>query len=131
MNTTKPKNKILWRRSQNWINSHKTRAKKLHKKLAFSRTELYEWLVYNLEKWNYCCYCGKGLSDASLSIDHKMPTSRGGDFGFSNLCICCKECNEAKGALSFNEFNSLIETLETFSIASRNNVIQRLRRGAH
>lgn len=50
-----------------------------------------------------CVYCG---STANLTIDHKVPTSRGGGNSASNLCTCCGSCNSAKGARTPDEWYS-------------------------
>jgi hypothetical protein len=42
-----------------------------------------------------CCYCG---SRELLSIDHLIPTKRGGEHSGENLVWACRTCNSAKGA---------------------------------
>lgn len=44
-----------------------------------------------------CRYCGKTTTKETRSIDHVVPTSRGGRNNFGNLVIACKDCNNAKG----------------------------------
>lgn len=39
-----------------------------------------------------CQYCGA----AAESIDHVVPTSRGGDHEWENVVACCRRCNAAK-----------------------------------
>jgi 5-methylcytosine-specific restriction endonuclease McrA len=41
-----------------------------------------------------CQYCG---STRSLTIDHVLPRSRGGDDTWENLVVCCSPCNVRKG----------------------------------
>jgi 5-methylcytosine-specific restriction endonuclease McrA len=44
---------------------------------------------------NYkCCYCG--CCD-ELTIDHVIPSSRGGKTEFDNCITCCMKCNAKKG----------------------------------
>ena len=44
---------------------------------------------------NYeCVYCG---SKKSLTIDHVIPKSKGGDNSWNNLVTCCSPCNRIKG----------------------------------
>lgn len=43
---------------------------------------------------NKCVYCG---STRNLTIDHIIPTSRGGSNSWSNMVCCCNSCNTRKG----------------------------------
>jgi len=47
---------------------------------------------------NYeCQYCGKDLSENTMTIDHVIPSSRGGKSEWIN-CVCsCQSCNLRKG----------------------------------
>jgi len=50
---------------------------------------------------NYsCAYCG---SKKSLTIDHIIPKSKGGDNTWKNLVTCCLPCNFKKGDKSLEE----------------------------
>jgi len=63
----------------------------------------YEIREYLLEKFNRtCCYCGK--ENLPLEVEHITPKSRGGSSRIDNLCIACRECNEAKGNMTAEEF---------------------------
>jgi len=42
-----------------------------------------------------CCYCG---TDGRLSVDHLIPTSRGGLDSGDNIVWSCGPCNSSKGA---------------------------------
>lgn len=42
-----------------------------------------------------CAYCG--ASDEKMTIDHIIPTSRGGSTDFENCVACCRRCNQRKG----------------------------------
>ena len=42
-----------------------------------------------------CCYCG---SREYLSVDHLIPTKRGGANNGDNLVWACRSCNSSKGA---------------------------------
>lgn len=56
-----------------------------------------------MESDNYTCqYCGQ--RGGKLTIDHKMPISRGGTDDRENLCIACHSCNCSKGAKTPEEF---------------------------
>lgn len=47
---------------------------------------------------NLCAYCGQSFGISSLSRDHVLPTSRGGDDCWSNVVTSCTPCNTRKGA---------------------------------
>ena len=51
-----------------------------------------------------CQYCGlKSKNPKSLTIDHVMPRSRGGDSSWTNLVTACAKCNTKKGNKKPNE----------------------------
>ncbi|NTW83286.1 MAG: HNH endonuclease [Chlorobiaceae bacterium] len=45
-----------------------------------------------------CQYCGK--TGTVLTIDHMVPSSRGGDASWDNLVTACPSCNAKKGNLT-------------------------------
>ena len=46
---------------------------------------------------NMCQYCGKKFPTSELSLDHVMPTCRGGGTSWENLVCACVKCNVRKG----------------------------------
>lgn len=52
-------------------------------------------VIYNRDG-GMCMYCGKKLSYKSLSIDHIIPKSRGGQDTYVNTCNSCLSCNQKK-----------------------------------
>lgn len=44
-----------------------------------------------------CQYCGVRLDDHTATIDHIIPSSRGGSTSFENCAASCKACNCKKG----------------------------------
>jgi 5-methylcytosine-specific restriction endonuclease McrA len=47
---------------------------------------------------NTCQYCGKSMPPSQLSVDHVVPTSRGGSGrSWENQVIACRRCNGRKG----------------------------------
>ena len=44
-----------------------------------------------------CQYCGKRFITSELSLDHVIPTCRGGATSWSNLVCACVKCNIRKG----------------------------------
>ena len=57
--------------------------------------------VHERDHWS-CAYCGRSVSrtpacDALLAtVDHVVPSSRGGESSWLNLVCACKECNNRK-----------------------------------
>jgi 5-methylcytosine-specific restriction endonuclease McrA len=46
---------------------------------------------------NHCQYCGKRYPSSELSLDHILPTCRGGETTWENLVCACVKCNVRKG----------------------------------
>lgn len=46
---------------------------------------------------NRCQYCAKNYPSDKLTIDHILPSSRGGGNTWLNLVAACKKCNQKKG----------------------------------
>lgn len=46
---------------------------------------------------NLCQYCGKRFATSELSLDHVLPTCRGGETSWENLVCACVRCNVKKG----------------------------------
>ena len=46
---------------------------------------------------NLCQYCGKRFPTSELSLDHVLPTCRGGGTSWENLVCACVRCNVRKG----------------------------------
>ena len=55
---------------------------------------------------NYCCqYCGKEMNNKEATIDHVVPTSKGGASSWVNMVAACRACNLFKGNRSIKEAN--------------------------
>lgn len=85
-----------------------------------------------------CAYCGKNISNREeLTVDHKIPISRGGTTVESNLAISCYKCNGEKSDMTDEEYSvfkqkqrELCDSLELADvldnlIASYNLIIER------
>tara|TARA_Y100001963_G_C6621778_1_gene372053 strand:+ start:271 stop:783 length:513 start_codon:yes stop_codon:yes gene_type:complete len=46
---------------------------------------------------NQCQYCANHFPSDKLTIDHILPSSRGGKNTWLNLVAACKKCNQKKG----------------------------------
>ncbi len=57
-----------------------------------------------LDKDPHCFYCETLIDFNTSSLDHRKPKSSKGSDDRSNLCLCCKKCNKAKGSLSEEDF---------------------------
>ncbi len=44
-----------------------------------------------------CQYCGEEFPFVDLTLDHVIPSSRGGTNEWDNLVASCKKCNQRKG----------------------------------
>jgi 5-methylcytosine-specific restriction endonuclease McrA len=53
-----------------------------------------------------CCYCGKIITKRSdITIDHVIPSSRGGKTTWENCVTACKKCNSFKSNKTPEEAN--------------------------
>jgi 5-methylcytosine-specific restriction endonuclease McrA len=59
-----------------------------------------------LQQRTVCVFCGAA---GILHLDHKLPKSRGGSNRPENLQWLCQTCNQAKGALTVEEFFAHIQ----------------------
>ena len=57
-----------------------------------------------LKDGNLCRYCKRSLAEAGLTIEHLVPTSRGGSNNIGNLALTCFECNNEKDSLTDEEY---------------------------
>jgi 5-methylcytosine-specific restriction endonuclease McrA len=57
-----------------------------------------------------CKYCGT-RNRLILTVEHKVPLSRGGTDEETNLCCSCVICNKLKGPLTEDEFISYLAAL--------------------
>lgn len=96
--------KILYMKLQRFSMNRKTRKVKQQ----FSLQDLIDKIGDNPT----CYLTGRpiDLSDGrSYHLDHIVPISRGGSNDLSNCQIACKEANQAKNNLSYNEFVKLCQ----------------------
>ncbi len=76
----------LYYLKEDWIKKEKEKAKKL-KKTSWWRKKTATGICY---------YCKRKFKPKDLTMDHKIPLSRGGMSIKENLVPCCKECNFKK-----------------------------------
>lgn len=55
-----------------------------------------------------CVYCGNGdpFTVSTLTVDHRLPRSRGGTNDLDNLATACSKCNHEKADFTVEEFSS-------------------------
>lgn len=51
-----------------------------------------------------CQYCRRQCKPASLTYDHVVPRSKGGETSWNNVVTACTSCNNKKGDLSLDAF---------------------------
>jgi 5-methylcytosine-specific restriction endonuclease McrA len=64
-----------------------------------------EFLEENIEA--NCIYCDVKLDKENATADHIIPISKGGNNTQVNLVVCCKDCNNERGNLDFDEYLTL------------------------
>jgi 5-methylcytosine-specific restriction endonuclease McrA len=52
-------------------------------------------VLFNRDEWK-CQYCSKHLSWDEITIDHVLPSSRGGRTSWLNCVVACTPCNKKK-----------------------------------
>ena len=62
------------------------------REVSFTRRNL--WKRYG----SICAYCAEQFRETELTIDHVVPTSRGGKTNWENCVLACYDCNQKKGA---------------------------------
>lgn len=50
-----------------------------------------------------CAICGRPITFAEMTVDHKVPLSKCGDNRIGNLQPACKACNLMKNSLTMQE----------------------------
>lgn len=72
-----------------------------------------------------CYYCGQTVeisqdSKAGVSVDHKVPKSRGGSNEIENLVLCCRSCNVLKSNhMDFELLDCLARIYRNLNIAEQ------------
>jgi CRISPR/Cas system Type II protein with McrA/HNH and RuvC-like nuclease domain len=67
-------------------------------------------LMYELSN-KRCAYCGYRIGFSEVTIDHKIPLSRGGPDCMDNMVCSCRPCNELKRDRTVEEFRGLVATM--------------------
>ena len=87
---------------EEFIKREKAKSRKLRKT---------RWWRRQLER-GICYYCGKKVKPEELTMDHKIPLSRGGTSDRINIVPACKECNNRKKYLLPWEWEEFLKNLK-------------------
>ncbi len=68
----------------------RSETKCFHESIPFTRRNLFA-----RDRWT-CMYCGTAVAEKSLTVDHILPTSRGGTHTWRNTISACAHCNHRK-----------------------------------
>ncbi|MFN3505261.1 MAG: HNH endonuclease [Caldimicrobium sp.] len=69
------------------------------------------WWRKKLER-GICYYCGRKVSPEELTMDHRIPLSRGGASTRENIVPACRDCNAKKKYLSPWEWEEYLMRLK-------------------
>ncbi len=75
---------------ENHVKKEKAKARELRRS---------QWWKQKLAQ-GLCYYCQKTFPQKDLTMDHKVPMSRGGTSSKGNVVACCKPCNSEKKYLT-------------------------------
>ena len=73
-----------------------------------------------------CRYCHAAFALDGIAVDHAKPLSRGGSAGLENIDYPCRADNYRKGAMTMQEYGSLLAFLDTQHPLMRQDVLSRL-----
>jgi 5-methylcytosine-specific restriction endonuclease McrA len=59
-----------------------------------------------------CYYCGGRFKPSDLTMDHKIPLSRGGTSEKNNIVPACKECNNRKKYMLPSEWEEYLDKIK-------------------
>jgi 5-methylcytosine-specific restriction endonuclease McrA len=118
---------VFMKRTANIYAGHKRRARAAGHKLDYTMQELRAWVHENLG--TPCSYCPVRLTVHNITVDHRVPTCRGGFHRADNLDFVCKRCNEIKGSLLDSEMFELLALVGRWGPVTRTDFLARLRAG--
>jgi 5-methylcytosine-specific restriction endonuclease McrA len=73
-----------------------------------------------------CPYCDRILDYRTISVDHDIPVSRGGESLAKNIQISCLICNRRKGRMTGEEYRTLLNYLESYDEVVINYILMKL-----
>jgi 5-methylcytosine-specific restriction endonuclease McrA len=78
-----------------------------------------------------CKYCDKILKTDTMVFDHIVPISKGGSSNIENIQLICRTSNGMKGSLREDNFQLLLDWLETVPKELQDDIRIRLSKGIH
>jgi hypothetical protein len=98
----------------------------------FDKRALEQWLwkIVGLNA-KPCPYCNVPIDILSLTLDHVIPRSAGGEFALDNMQVICKDCNAMKGDLSDDAFRQVLALARTLSGYDQAKLFGRLKAAHH
>ena len=100
--------------------SHLKRARKLNAIGEYTPDEF----TSTCEEFSWCCcYCGKSVTEKTVTIDHAVPISKGGSNYIENLLPACRKCNSSKNA---SELFDWFKNMEFYDIAREKKIIEHI-----
>jgi hypothetical protein len=119
----------LLAKGTNVLSSMKARSAKTGVKFELDIEDVREMLY---ESYGAPCkYCGRQMNIKNMVFDHIVPISKGGESVRSNLQVICKASNCAKGSLTEENFQILLDWIATAPEELRTDIMIRLSRGIH
>ena len=106
--------------------AYKSLTSRAHHILPFTEEQLRRKINIAIKN-SFCRYCRVGIQPQNFSLDHNIPSSRGGSHTLDNLDVICRHCNLAKWDLTGLEFSMVCMTLRELGIKATNSIIDRLR----
>jgi hypothetical protein len=96
----------LHKRSAQMYSDMKKRAAKGLWVIPFTLESFRAWLdaKFDADGSARCEYSGDMVLVENFTLDHKIPVSRGGEWGLSNLAVCTSAENLRKGMMSKQEY---------------------------
>jgi 5-methylcytosine-specific restriction endonuclease McrA len=125
-NLNKVVNKIL-KRADSTKAALITRSKKYNVECNITTDELRQ-LMYD-SYGTKCKYCDKILNINTFVFDHIIPISKNGSSNIDNIQLICKSSNGMKGSLLEDNFQLLLEWLDTVPEELKKDISIRLARG--
>ena len=110
------------------------------KKLTKFKAKIGRWRRENDAPWitlgwaaafigTVCLYCDEMLNMKNMSLDHRVPISRGGMKEKWNLWPITMQCNDRKGNFTEKEYKALLNFLDREMPHMKKNVLARLKQG--
>lgn len=65
---------------------------------------------FKSEHGNICYYCGITIEDKNnITVDHRIPKSKGGSSEDENLVIACRRCNVEKDSMTEDQYKLFLK----------------------